>query len=162
MKSSSIKAGVFLFALLIAGSALAQTNSIVAQTNSLAAAVTTPLTAPQLPDAGLSILRVFGALALVIGIFLGGVWLFRNWQRLTVKGARAPRLNIIETRSLGSKQAVFVVGYEQERFLVASSPAGINLLSHLPQATEEESKEAADKSTVQSFGQTLAQMLKRK
>lgn len=166
MKSSYIKAGVFLFALLIAGSSFAQTNS-AAPTNSIVAAVTSPaatapLTAPQLPDAGLSIIRVFGALALVIGLFLGGVWLFRNWQRLTTKGGRAPRLNVIETRSLGSKQAIFVVGYEQERFLIASSPAGINLLSHLPQATEEEAKEAADKAPVQNFAQTLAHMLKRK
>ena len=39
-------------------------------------AVATPLTVPNLPDAGLSLLRVFGALALVIGVFLGGAWLF--------------------------------------------------------------------------------------
>jgi len=156
MKSFPIKAGVLVFAFFAAGASFAQTNSVVAPL------VTAPLVAPQLPDAGLSILRVFGALALVIGIFLGGVWLFRNWQRLAVKGGHAPKLNVIETRSLGGKQAVFVIGYEQERFLIASSQAGINLLSHLPQATEEESKEAADKSPGQSFSQTLAQMLRRK
>ena len=150
MKSFS-KAGVFLFAVLTAGTSFAQTNAVAA-----------PLVAPQLPDAGLSILRVFGALALVIGIFLGGVWLFRNWQRLALKGGQAPKLNVIETRSLGGKQAIFVIGYEEERFLISSTPAGINLLSHLPQATEEESREAADKASAPSFSQQLAQMLKRK
>jgi flagellar biogenesis protein FliO len=41
------------------------------------------------------VLRVTGALALVIGIFLAGVWLFRNWQRLAVRRGRAPKLNVL-------------------------------------------------------------------
>ena len=47
----------------------------------------TPLIAPPLPDAGLSFVRVLGALVLVIGLFLGGVWFFKNWQRLAVQHA---------------------------------------------------------------------------
>jgi flagellar biogenesis protein FliO len=93
---------------------------------------------PSLPDAGVSFIRVIGALALVIGLFLGGVWFFKNWQRLAVQRGRAPKLNILETRSLGGRQAIFVVGYNQERFLISSSPTGVNLLSHLPTVTEGE------------------------
>jgi len=76
--------------LLPAGAAWAQTNSPA------------PL-APALPDAGVSLLRITGALALVLGIFLGGAWLFKNWQRLAVPRSRQPKLNILETRSLGAR-----------------------------------------------------------
>ena len=127
-------------------------------TNSVAA----PLTAPALPDTSFSVLRVFGALALVIGIFLGGVWLFRNWQRLALQRGRAPKLNLLETRSLGGRQTLHVVGYEQERFLIAASPNGISLLSHLPTAVEAETSEAAKSSASPSFAQALSQVIKGK
>jgi flagellar biogenesis protein FliO len=142
---------VFVSAFFILHSAFAES------TNSAA----TSLTAPALPDAGLSLLRVFGALALVIGLFLGGIWLVKNWQRLSVQRGRAPKLNILETRSLGGRHAVFVVGYEQERFLIASSPAGVSLLSHLPNAAENETP-APEKTAPPSFAQALAQVLKGK
>lgn len=139
--------------ILAAGSALAQTNTLPAASLS-----STP---PLMPDASGSVLRVFGALIFVIGIFLGGVWLFKNWQRVSGYRGRVPKLNVLETRSLGSRQAVYVLGYEQERFLIASSPAGITLLSHLPAAAEGET--AAPESPAPahpSFAQALSQVLK--
>lgn len=121
-----------------------------------------PLTAPALPDAGLSLFRVMGALALVLALFFGGVWLFRNWQRLSIQRGRAPKLNLVETRSLGARSALYVVGYERERFLVAASPSGINLLSHLPAASEEEAAAKTGTAPTMSFGQALTEVLKRK
>jgi flagellar biogenesis protein FliO len=138
--------------------AISVLNSATAETNSAAA----PLLAPSLPDAGLSIVRVFGALLLVIGIFLGGIWLFKNWQRLAVQRGRAPKLNVLETRSLGGRHAIYVVGYNQERFLISSSPGGVNLLSHLPTATEGEPDATAKNSPAPSFAQALTQVLKGK
>jgi flagellar biogenesis protein FliO len=138
---------IFFFAL----SAGAETNSITA-----------PLVAPSLPDAGVSFLRVMGALALVIGIFLGGVWMFKNWQRLAIQRGRAPKLNILESRSLGGRHAVYVVGYDQERFLISSSPGGVNLLSHLPAAAASETNPAAGNAAPPTFTQALAQVLKAK
>ena len=102
-----------------------------------------------------------GALALVLGIFLAGAWLFRNWQRLTVRRGRAPKLNVLEIRSLGGRQSIYVVGYEQERFLLASSPAGVNFLTHLPSAGSE-SESAAETKPGIPFSQALAQVLKGK
>ncbi len=128
-----------------------------AQTN-LAAS---PLAAPALPDAGVSFLRVMGALALVIGVFLGGVWFFRNYQRLAVQRGAA-RLRVLETRSLGGRHAIFVVGYEQERFLISSSPGGVNLLSQLPPASENETVTGARSVAAPSFARALAQVLKGK
>ncbi len=40
-----------------------------------------------LPDTGASVIRVFGALILVVGIFLGGVWLLRTGNGLPSKRA---------------------------------------------------------------------------
>jgi flagellar biogenesis protein FliO len=132
--------------------------SIAESTN----AVASPLTVPNLPDAGLSLLRVFGALALVIGVFLGGAWLIKNWQRLATQRGRAPKLNILETRSLGGRHSVSVIGYEQERFLIATSPNGVNLLSHLPNAVEGEAAATEKNPPPPSFAQALAQVLKGK
>jgi flagellar biogenesis protein FliO len=142
-----------VFSLLIA------TAGFSAETNSPAP----QLTLPPLPSAGPSIIRVIGALALVLGIFFGGVWLFRNWQRLTLQRGRTPKLNVIETRPLGGKHALYVIGYEQERFLLASSPTGVNLLSHLPAATETDaSAPATETSASPSFAQALTKVLKGK
>jgi flagellar biogenesis protein FliO len=111
----------FLFA--VAPAALAQaTNTLSLNTN--------------LPDVGLSAIRALGALALVLGLFLGGVWLFRNGQRFAWRKTGAPRLAILESRNLGNRLALYVVGYEQHRLLIGSSPAGLNLLSHLPPSSE--------------------------
>jgi flagellar biogenesis protein FliO len=151
MKKFSISAVCLVAAFCFLNSAIAETNSDAA-----------PLVAPSLPDAGLSIVRVFGALVLVIGIFLGGIWLFKNWQRLAVQRGRAPKLNVLETRSLGGRHAIYVVGYNQERFLISSSPGGVNLLSHLPTATEGEPDATAKNSPAPSFAQALTQMLKGK
>jgi flagellar biogenesis protein FliO len=120
------------------------------------------LEVPALPDAGPSILRVMGALALVLGIFFGGVWLYRNWQRLTIQRGRSPKLNVVETRPLGGKHALYVIGYEQERFLVSASPTGVSLLTHLPTA-EKDSTETTDTTPAPpSFAQALTKVLKGK
>jgi flagellar biogenesis protein FliO len=125
--------------------------------------VATPLTTSSLPDVDISsFIRVIGALALVIGLFLGGIWFFKNWQRLAVRRGRSPKLNVLETRSLGGRQAIFVVGYNQERFLIASSQSGVNLLSHLPTATNDEPEATANSLPTPSFAQALTQVLKGK
>lgn len=135
-------------AIFSAPAAFAETTNTLALNNSF-------------PDTAGSMVRVFGALALVLAIFLGGVWLVRNWRRLTMPRGQAPKLNVLETKSLGGRHALFVVGYQNERFLVSSSPAGINMLTHLQPADEtaEVEKPGAPQPT---FATTLAQMLKGK
>ena len=161
MKKLFIRAGLFASSFFLLPSSFAEaTNSPAIGTNSPAAAAPLSLPAPTPIDLGL-MLRVFGDLALVLAIFLGGVWLFRNWQRLTIKRHGAPRLNILETRSLGGRHALYVVGYEQERFLIASSPAGVNLVSHLQPATDA-APEKTDAPPQPSFAQSLTQVLKGK
>jgi flagellar biogenesis protein FliO len=134
-------------------------NSTRAEATNTAAS---PLVAPPLPDAGVSLLRVMGALAVVIGIFLAGVWLFKNWQRLALQRGRAPKLTVLETRSLGGRHAIYVIGYEQERFLISSSPGGVNLLSHLPNAADGGTDSSAKPEPAPTFTQALSQVLKGK
>jgi flagellar biogenesis protein FliO len=140
---------------LAAGSGLwlAAGNGAAQATNQMS------LPAP-MPDVGLSLLRVLGALAVVIAVFLAGVWLVRNWQRLVIHRGRAPRLNVLEVRSLGGRHALYVVGYEQERFLIASSPGGVSLVSHLQSADADGAAEPAP--ATPSFAQALVQTLKGK
>lgn len=146
--------------LTCAGALLGATSFALADGTNAAVA---PLMAPSLPDAGVSLFRVVGALALVLGTFLGGVWLFRNWQRLAIQRGRAPKLNVVETRSLGGRHALYVIGYEQERFLLSSSPNGVTLLTHLP-AAEPATETPSDKpaATTPSFAAALAQVLRAK
>jgi flagellar biogenesis protein FliO len=87
------------------------------------------------PSLFFSLVRVFGALALVFALFLAAIWFFRNWQRLTLARGTAPRLNVLEVKSLGPRHALYVVGYEEQRFLLSSAPGGVALLTSLPPAT---------------------------
>jgi len=112
---------------------------------------------PGLPDASFSVIRVFGALVLVLGLFLAGVWLFRNWQRLALRRGHPSQLQILEMKSLGGRHALYVVGYQQQRLLLASSPAGVALVSHLPavDATEVEPAKLSSENFVQVLQQAV-------
>jgi len=118
--------------------------------------VNNPVPISTAPEMLGSVLRMGGALVLVIGLFLTGVWLFKNWQRLALRRGALPKLNVLEVRSLGPRQAIYVVGYEQQRMLLASSPAGVALLSHLPEADEEKTAPATRLTFAEAFQQVLA------
>lgn len=118
-----------------------------------------PVPISSAPDILGPVLRMAGALILVIALFLAGVWLFKNWQRLAVRRGALPKLNVLEVKSLGQRQAIYVVAYEQQRMLLASSPAGVTLLSHLPEAGEEEKAAPATRLT---FAEAFHQVLARK
>jgi flagellar biogenesis protein FliO len=155
------KRGVSMFrnarlAVILCG--LATAGSLVASAETQPAAANTVLSGG-LPDTGSSVLRVFGALMVVIAIFLAGVWLFRNWRRFTIGKTGAPRLNVLEIKTLGQRHALYVVGYDQQRMLLASSPAGVSLVSHLPAADETEVTMPVARS---SFADALQQVFQRK
>jgi flagellar biosynthetic protein FliO len=115
-----------------------------------------PAISSALPDMGTSLLRVMGALVLVIAIFLGVVWLFKNWKRLTLRNGATPKLTVLEVRSLGQRQAIYVVAYEQQRLLLASSSAGVTMLSHLPSSDAAPAVDLPKMSFAEAFQQVLA------
>ena len=139
--------------LLIGGIAIWKAGLLSAQTANLGTTQTS------LPEAGLSVLRLFGALAFVLAFFLGGVWLFRNWQRFLVQKGKAPKLTVLEMKGLGYRHGLYLIGYQQQRLLLASSPAGVTLVSHLPDA--ELSMEQPLLSNPTPFSQTLQKLLVR-
>jgi flagellar biosynthetic protein FliO len=147
----------FLFGGIIWAAAWLPACGFGATTTNL---LSSPLSSTSLPDAGPSLLRVLGALALVLGLFLGGAWLFRNGRFSNFTRGRSARLNVLETRSLGARQAIYVVAYNQERFLIGSTPAGINLLSHLAPSSNAEADVPPQAAANPSFSQALAQVLR--
>ena len=116
-----------------------------------------PSAAP-LPDAGASVLRLLGALVFVVAVFLVAVWGLRRWQRAGSIGRKGPRLTILDVQSLGGRQALYVVAYDRQRFLVGSSPTGVALLTQLPEGESE----AEGPSAQASFASALHQVLSRK
>ena len=118
------------------------------------------LNSASLPDTGPSLLRVLGALALVLGLFLGGAWLVRNGRWNAFSRGKAARLNVLESRSLGARQALYVVGYGQDRFLIGATPAGINLVSHLASAPEDQTDAHVATGGSMSFSQALGAVLR--
>lgn len=119
------------------------------------AAEPTPPASP-LPDTGESVLRVLGGLVFVLALFLGGVWLARNWQRVVVQRGQAPKLNVLEVKSLGNRNAIYVIGYEQQRLLLASSATGVTLVSHLPNAEPGEAATPVSPSFAEALQRVLA------
>jgi flagellar biosynthetic protein FliO len=104
-----------------------------------------PALAADLPDMGTSILRLLGSLVLVLGLFLGSVYLFRNWQRLALQRSSGSHLRIQEIKPLGHRHALYLVQCDQQRMLLASTPTGINFIANV---------EPADESTSAAPGQT--------
>ena len=66
------------------------------------------------------------------------------------------RVTILECKSLGNRHVLYVVGYEQQRLLLAASPSAVTLVSHLP---------AAEPGTAAvpppNFAETLQRMVNR-
>ena len=85
-------------------------------------------------DVTASIFRLIGGLLVVFSLFFGGVWVVKNSARWKIKRGPAPRLRVLESRAIGNRQSLCVVSFEERRFLIGSSPAGIHLISQLSDA----------------------------
>jgi len=131
-----------------------QTSSVV---EGAASSLTQPVQPAQIAPIGYSVLRVLGAMMVVVGICFGGAWMLRGWQRRTALQGRAPRLRILEFKSLGNRQALYVVAYDQQRLLLGTSPGGVTLLSQLP----EEPASLEPVAPRASFADALSQVLAR-
>jgi hypothetical protein len=57
------------------------------------------------------------------------------WRALVVRARRRPKsLVLIESSALGDRRFISVVQFEEQRFLVGSSPSSVTLLARLPKA----------------------------
>ncbi len=114
-----------------------------------------------LPDAAGSVARMLTGLAFVFALFFAGVWLFKNWQRVARKRNKS-KLRVIEAQSLGPRQALYVIGYERQRFLVAASPGGVSLVSALAESQPVEEETAPTSGAPASFARLLQNALGKK
>jgi flagellar biosynthetic protein FliO len=116
---------------------------------------------PPNPSVGAALFRMAGSLMIVIALFFAAVWFFRNMHRFKAPGAktRERKLHVLEGKSLGPRQAVYVVAYEQQRLLIGATAQGISLLTHLPEGAPAPEGEAI---VPVSFGEALLHALGRK
>jgi flagellar biogenesis protein FliO len=124
---------------------------------SFGADVGTPISAP--PSIGFSVLRMIGALCLVFALLFGGVWAYRNSSRFAAARGRASKLKILESRALGHRHSIFVVGYDSQRLLLSTSPTGVTMLTHLPEATAQELEAEAAAPAPPNFSSAFLQAL---
>ena len=89
------------------------------------------------PSAAVSVFRMIGALCLVFALLFAATWLYRNGARFSAGRGAQRKLHVLEARSLGGRQSVLVVAYDHQRFLIGTTPQGMTLLSHLPEAAED-------------------------
>lgn len=118
--------------------------------------------APTISDQGsviMAIVRLIGAFVLILAILFFGVWFYRNWQRLLIKRNGPTKLHILEAKSLGPRQSLYLIGYERQRMLVAASPEGISLLTILP---DSDTDAAAAVPAPANFSDVLQKVLNRK
>jgi flagellar biogenesis protein FliO len=115
--------------------------------------------APAPPSIGFSVLRMIGALCLVFSLLFGGVWVFKNSARFAPGRGRAAKLKVLESRSLGHRHSIFVVGYDNQRILLSTSPTGVTMLSHLPEASVEETETEVATDTTPNFSTAFLQAL---
>ena len=106
-----------------------------------------------------SVVRLFGALGVVFALFMGFIWLWKRWQRLGGQGTVHRKLEILESRSLGNRQSLCVIGYEGRRLLLALSPSGVTLLTSLPDGTEDREPKPGAGTNLDSFSEILCTRL---
>ncbi len=126
--------------------------------NTATNAATAPLPLAPMPDVGGAVVRVVGALAFVLALLFGGMWLARHWRRFLPGPSRVPDLRVLECRALGGRQAVWLVAYRRQRLLLGSSTQGVSLLAQLP---EVETDDAAPDGTP-DFAIAFQNLLQRK
>ena len=79
-----------------------------------------------------SLVQLIGMLLLVLGLFAAFAWSVKRWRLLPQMRGAQNRLQILETKSLGQRNSLMVVGYGEERFLIGTNSTGIQLLGQLP------------------------------
>ncbi len=89
-------------------------------------------------DLGGVMVRTFGALLLVLALFFGGVWVFRRSKLFSGYQGSGSHLNILESKSLGTRHSLHVISYGDQRFLIADSPAGTRFLTSLQELPGED------------------------
>jgi flagellar biogenesis protein FliO len=80
-----------------------------------------------------ALMRRFARMSALAGARLKVLWRSVNWRSLLCRAAsKRKTLAVRETAALGDRRFVSVIQFEQQRFLIGSSPAAVTLLAQLP------------------------------
>ena len=90
--------------------------------------------------------RLFGALLLVVALFLGGAWFFKRSKFFSMVKPVEAHLKIAESKNLAARHSLHVVTYGRQRFLIADSPVGTQFLAQLDEPPADETNPDADNS----------------
>jgi len=90
-----------------------------------------PAPSPAQREAGPSGWRALGSMVLVLGLAGGGLYAFRRWGAGKFPGSGGNRLRVEETLALGDRRFVSILKVDDERFLIALSPANVTLMTRL-------------------------------
>lgn len=88
-------------------------------------------TQTQAPPPAPSGARALLSTLLVAGLAGGGLWAFRKYGVRKLPGAGGSRLKVEESLALGDRRFVSILRADEERFLLALTPQGIQLLGRL-------------------------------
>jgi flagellar biosynthetic protein FliO len=140
----------------MAGDLCAATNVLIyGATNAPAIAGNAPA-----PGLGEVFIRTLGALLMVLALLLGAAWFFRRSRLFGLVSTKGSHLRVIESRSLGARHSLHVVEYGDQRFLIADTPAGTNLIA--PVNAPQTPVIAETAGAAGSFGEKLRAILEGK
>ncbi len=137
-----LRSALFLFApalaLLMAGDLFAATNVIIyGATNAPA------MPAPSSESLGGVFIRMMGALVIVFALVLAAAWAFRRSRLFGLVGTGSNHLRVLESKTIGARHTLHVVAYGEQRFLIADTPAGTNLIAPVNAPSGSAATEAA-------------------
>ncbi|MSR42847.1 MAG: hypothetical protein EXS19_02280 [Pedosphaera sp.] len=121
----------FALFLLAPAVALSMVGDVFAATNVIIYGATNAPAASVAPSQGLVevFIRTMGALLIVIALVLAAAWAFRRSKLFGLVKSGTGHLRVLESKSLGARHTLHVVEYGEQRFLIADTPAGTNLIA---------------------------------
>jgi len=75
--------------------------------------------------------RAVGSMLLVLGLAGTGLWAFKRWGSKVLPGTGGGRLKLEETLALGDRRFVAILRADDEKFIIAMGPQGVNLIARL-------------------------------
>jgi flagellar biogenesis protein FliO len=118
---------------------------------------------PAIPSAGPAVLSMFGSLAVVIGLFLGLVWLLRRGSPKSIRLLSSDVVELLGRSPLAGRQQMHVIRFGNRLLLVAISPDGAETLAEISDPPEVERlaglcQQTHPASATQAFRQIFGQL----
>ena len=118
---------------------------------------------PAMPSAGPAILSMFGSLAVVVGLFLGLIWLLRRGSPKSIRLLSSDVVELLGRSPLAGRQQMHVIRFGNRLLLVAVSPDGAETLAEITDPPEVDRlaglcQQAQPHSATQAFRQIFGQL----